>query len=524
MNRRILLQITLPAAAIGMLLFGACLVSAWYINRLQTDLASILSENVTSLEAAQELEIRVRQLRFHSFLYLIDPTPTRRQPIEQDHKQFENALRLARVSVNTDAEQLCIHRIEEGYHQYHRELSNLLNASQHGTGAELAQLFDAHPVRHVVEPSQELLRVNKEMMEETAGESRRVARQAQLVLILIGIVGPVSGLIVGYGIARGLSRSIYQLSVRVRDMAHRLDHDVASVSIEADGDLQKLDRQLEQVVQQVEEVAERQQRHQSEMLRAEQLAAVGQLAASVAHEVRNPLTSIKMLVELAIRARDPKPLTTEDLRVIHREATRLEHTVQSFLDFARLPKPQRESCDVREVIAQAIELVRARASQQKIEIVQLCPEEPLAVSVDRNQLCTVLVNLYLNAIDAMPHGGRLEVRVAATPGQAVSITVADTGPGIEAELLSRLFTPFFSTKATGTGLGLSLSRRIVEEHGGTLCYANRPTGGAIFEISLPPIQKHVPFRSFCAGLPLSPQNQLIPSKVHSIHEEATGHR
>src|SRR5262249_11804413 len=155
----------------------------------------------------------------------------------------------------------------------------------------------------------------------------------------------VSGLIGGYGIARGLSRSIYQLSVRVQGMAQRLDQDVASVSVAADADIQSLDKQLQHVVARVEEVAQRLQQHQREMLRAEQLAAVGQLAASVAHEVRNPLTSVKLLVESALK---PRPraggtpgLTREDLEVIHGEVVRLEQTVQGFLDFARPPAPRR---------------------------------------------------------------------------------------------------------------------------------------------------------------------------------------
>src|SRR5262249_23599132 len=158
------------------------------------------------------------------------------------------------------------------------------------------------------------------------------SRWARLAMVVLGVLGPVSGLIGGYGIARGLSRSIYQLSVRVQDMAQRLDQDVASVSIAADGDIRNLDMQLQHVVRRVEEVAERSQRHQREMLRAEQLSAVGQLAASVAHEVRNPLTSVKLLVESALRSHNRDPLTVDDLEVIHGEVVRLEQTVQSFLD------------------------------------------------------------------------------------------------------------------------------------------------------------------------------------------------
>jgi signal transduction histidine kinase len=506
MNRRVFLQVTAPALVLGILLLGTCLVSVRYINRLQTNLANILSANVTSLEAAQELEIQVRRLRFHSFLYLLDPKPTRLKPIEEDHRLVEAALDQVRPWAKTPEELGCVQSIEDGYRQYRDEMTRLREQVSSGVARNnLGELADAHPVQYVMKPCQDLLRLNKEAMDETARESERVSRQAHLALLLLGLAGPVGGLVIGYGIARGLSRSIYRLSVRVQDMAQRLDTGETWVSIAADGDLANLDRQLQHVVRHVEEVAERLQRHQREMLRAEQLAAVGQLAASVAHEVRNPLTAVKLLVELALRpqplsgGREPpeqcslrgftppaQGLTMDDLRVIHREIARLEQTVQSFLDFARLPAPRRSRCDLRAVITQAVELVQARARQQQVEVAVRCAEGPVAGDVDRGQLGTVLVNLCLNALDAMPHGGRLEADVETVPGEGVRLRVADTGPGIPPELAGRLFTPFASTKPTGTGLGLSISRRIIEEHGGRLTADNRPEGGACFTIWLPP--------------------------------------
>src|SRR5262249_26519608 len=155
-------------------------------------------------------------------------------------------------------------------------------------------------------------------------------------------------------------------------------------------------------------------------------------------------------------------------------------TLQTFLDFARLPKPQRATCDVRDVVAQAVELVQARAGQQNVAISRRRPDQPVQASVDRDQLRTVLVNLCLNALDAMPHGERLAIDLDTASGGEVSLAVTDTGSGIDPEMLGRLFTPFASTKPTGTGLGLSLSRRIVEEHGGRLTAGNRPEGGACF--------------------------------------------
>ena len=496
MNRRLLFQVTLPAVVIGTVLLGACLVNAWYISRLQNNLANILSENVASLKAAQELEIRVRQLRFHSFVYLLDPLPARLEPIEKDHERFEEALRLAQTSANNPEERAYLETIQTGYQRYHDEMAELRQTVSPGKPrTDAGALADAHPIRPVVDQCQELFRVNEEAMGRTAEESAQVGRQARMAMLLLGVAGPVGGLIIGYGMARGLSRSIYQLSVRVQDVAQRLGpeaEDVASVSVAADGDLRNLDKQIGHVVRRVEEVAERLQRQQRDLLRAEQLSAVGQLAASVAHEVRNPLAAVKMLVEAALRPRNRKPLTEDDLRVIHGEVGRLEQTVQSFLDFARLPTPRRSACDLRAVLAQAVELVQARANQQEVKITVRSPEEPVTADVDRSQLCTVLVNLFLNSLDAMPHGGTVDVTLEASPAAGLGLVVADTGGGIPAEMLDRLFTPFASTKPTGTGLGLSLSRRIVEEHGGRLTGANRPEGGACFTLTLPADQGPIP--------------------------------
>jgi signal transduction histidine kinase len=486
MNRKILLQVTGPAVVIGLILLATCLAGAAYISKLQTNLASVLSANVRNLEAAQELEIRVRQLRFHSFLQLFDPSAKHRQSIDDDRRRFEESLAVVREFANTPQEQRCLQAIEQGYERYQRELARLpAEAGAAGNGANLGKLADAHPVLYIVEPCQELLRINKEAMRSISQESSAGSRRALITLFFLGLAGPAGGLIIGYGVARGLSRSIYQLSVRIQSMARRLDHDVASVNIAADGDLQKLDHQLEHVVRRVEDVAQRVQQQEQDMIRAEQLSAVGQLGASVAHEVRNPLTSIKLLVDAALRTKNCKPLSTEDLQVIRGEIIRLEQTVQALLDFARLPAPQRSTFDLREAINQAIELVGPRARQQQVTNSTHAGDNEVLVDADRSQVHTVLVNLFLNSLEAMPDGGDLEVCLERTPGNEARISISDTGKGIPPEMIGRLFTPFASTKPTGTGLGLNISRRIIEEHGGRISAANRAERGACFVITLP---------------------------------------
>jgi signal transduction histidine kinase len=486
MNSKLTLRVAAPAVALGLLLLTACLAGVRYINRIQQNLAEILRENVTSLQAAHEVEISVRQLRFRSLLYLSDPTPVRNEPIIKAQKRFEEALIEAWESATTPEEKECVRKIESAYRQYQTELKRLRASAGPGqpVGA-FHEVADNHPIDKVVIPCVQLLHINKEKMDQTAEDSQRQADQGYLAMLLLGVVGAVGGLVMGYGMARVLRQSIYRLGVRVHDMAQHLDRDVATVSVVADGDFTSLDRQMQHIVGQVEAVAERLQRQQRELLRAEQLAAVGQLAAGVAHEVRNPLTGIKMLVEAAQRPNTPRPLNAEDLRVIHREVARLEQTVQGLLDFARLPAPKRLRCDLRDAILPARDLLRARAEQQGVVVNFHDPGRPAVTLVDRGQLQTVLVNLLLNALDAMPTAGQVDVTWWPPTAGRLRIKVTDSGPGIAATVVDKLFTPFASTKPAGTGLGLSLSARIVEEHGGTITAANRPEGGACFIITLP---------------------------------------
>ncbi len=485
MKRKLLLRITVPTVVFGVLLFAACLLSIRYIHRLQSNLADILAENVISLQAVQELEIQVRQLRYHTFQYLSRPQPDLLDRIEGDQSKFENALDAVRMVSRTDEEKDLLREIEKTYEKYKSEHERLISESKGQTLPELFKIEEKHPVKLVVEPCQELLKINEDKIAQSAEDSQRVSREAYLAMLFLGIAGPIGGLVIGYGITRGLRRSIYQLSVRVQDLAHHLDQDLGSVSVSADGDLEALERKMQFIVQKVEEAAKRIQQQNRELLRTEQLSQVGQLAAGVAHEIRNPLTGIKMLVEAALRPQAPRPLNMEDTQMIYREVKRLEQTVQQFLNFARLPAPQIASCDLREIIQQAWEPVRVRALQQKVEPAFHLPAAPVMVSVDAGQIITVLVNLFLNALDAIGGAGRIEVFLAPAEGAVIRLQISDTGPGIPPEIQEKLFAPFATNKPHGTGLGLFLTGRILDEHGGSISASNRREGGACFTITLP---------------------------------------
>jgi signal transduction histidine kinase len=486
MNRKLFLRITIPSVIFGIVLFAACSLSIMYIHRLQANQADFLAQNVISLQAVQEMEIQVRQLRYHSFLYLLNPQPERLERIKSDQVLFEEALKAARGVSTTEAEKELLKTIEQTYEQYQKEQDQLIQIAQEGPLPEAVyQIADKHPVKLVIVPCKQLLQINTEKMTASAEDSQRVSREGYLAMLFLGIAGPAGGIVVGYGVTRGLRRSIYQLSVRVQDLAHHLDQDVGSVSVVADGDLETLEAKMRFIVRKVEDAAKKIQEQQRELLRTEQLSQVGQLAAGVAHEIRNPLTGIKMLVEASLRPQSPRPLNLEDCQVILREVKRLEQTVQQFLNFARLPAPQIAHCDLRDIIRQAWELVRVRAQQQQVEPSFHMPAEPVIISADAGQLTTVMVNLFLNALDAMGTQGRLELHLAPAEQGKVRLRICDTGPGIPPEIQEKLFQPFATNKPHGTGLGLFLTGRILDEHGGNISANNRPEGGASFTITLP---------------------------------------
>ena len=471
-----------PFVLLGGLLAAACLASTWYINRLQADLARAVRHDASRMEAADELQVQLRHLRFHTLVYAADPTDARRALIRTDIAQADAAVDAIRRDIGSEDDAL-LTAIERDYDEYKRGLGPGGVPLAATSLPDLVRWSDAHPMRNLQHSCRDLSDRQRARMDAGLARSEAQSAWAGRVLLGLGLAGAFGGLVIGYATARGQSRRAAQLSVRVQAVQSQLDQEVGAVTVEVPtGDL---DEQLDRVVDRVKDVCRRLQEQERDLLRAEQLAAVGQLAAGVAHEVRNPLTGIKLMVEGALRAVNPVPPTGEDLRMIRQEIVRMERTVQGLLDFARTPPLDRRPHDLRVLVAEAAALARGRADQKPVAVRVDLPDAPVPVSADRDQMLSLLTNLLFNAIDAAPSAGHAGVCVAVGSGGSMKVEVTDTGPGIDPAVADRLFTPFVTTKATGTGLGLTVARRVARDHGGTLTAANRPEGGARFTLTLP---------------------------------------
>jgi signal transduction histidine kinase len=221
---------------------------------------------------------------------------------------------------------------------------------------------------------------------------------------------------------------------------------------------------------------------QERLLAQERLAAVGQLASSVGHELRNPLGVLSNVVYLlATKLGRDDPWLDRQLRTAEREVGAATLIVSDLLEFARPREPIFAPVDLPGLVEEVLSVAPPPAG---VEVARQWPDDLPALRADRDQLRQVLLNFVNNAYDAMPDGGLLAL-AAARDGDEVVLSVGDTGPGIDAETRARLFEPFFTTKAKGIGLGLAVTRRIVEAHGGSIDVTSPPGAGARFQLTVP---------------------------------------
>lgn len=220
------------------------------------------------------------------------------------------------------------------------------------------------------------------------------------------------------------------------------------------------------------------------MARFERLASLGRLSAGIAHEVRNPLTGISLLLD---ELHDRMLANPEDQGLIQRalqEIERLEKLVNELLNFSSLPDTRLAPGDLSAVLKDTLFLVNKQCQKQKVTLVEDFPEHLHYAQMDSDRLKQAFLNLFTNALDAMPDGGVLTVSAETFAG-GVCIKVRDTGPGIPGDLLSLIFEPFYTTRGEGTGLGLSITHTIIASHGGQIEAQSRESKGTTFIITLP---------------------------------------
>lgn len=547
MGTRTIVIATWPVIATSLLLLGLGVLAAWWVDKTQSDNSLLIAQEVHGVVAAQDLYTKMREFRRNLDLFLRMGSKSEFAKIQSQRAETQQLLSEAKQSARTPTEQALIEVVERGYIHFYDEYRRIkaVESRDHQQQA-LSNLVDQILTKEVLEPAQKCVDYNRQVIETSNQALKQTAKRIRIGFILLGTCGALAGLALGVGVALNLRKTMVKLHVSVQGVAGRLTEVLGPVTLSEGTTMQELQLSLQAMEQHIAEVVERLQRQDLEILRREQLASMGQMAAGMAHELRNPLMPMKMLVQAAVQQGPDGPgLRGRSLQVMSEEISRMETSLQAFLDFARPPQLEKVVFDMRALCVQTLELVSARASSQEVQLIKRFPETPVRVYADATQLRQVVLNLVLNALDALPNGGTIEIRVEARdddqatnrlsseavrlaefalapsglrqiPQNEVSehplarhslnqssrlgmieagwciVTVRDTGTGLAPEITDRIFEPFVTTKETGHGLGLSTCRRVVQAHGGVITAANRPEGGAVFSFRLPMVRDELP--------------------------------
>jgi two-component system sensor histidine kinase HydH len=473
-------RILAPTLGVSLVLLAVGLAAAIYAYLWNDRMSRLLETRVSAVLATQELVLSIRDVRHalsrydltHDEDYLDLANNALKDSIELIPQLSKYALEDENAALKQIGQQLKVVR---------DELDQLPTDPPSNT-----EVLRTSITVLALTPTQDMLDRRQVAVSEESRLNRVNADRIGMSLAILGLCGAGAGLLAGFGMARGITRSIEQLGGSVHSVAETIS-DSNEPAIERPVGFHELIATVADIRQKTAGIMDELEQSREKAIRSDQLAAVGQLAAGIAHELRNPLTAVKLLVDGAVE--QSTPLSGTELLVLQDEVAHMEQMTQSFLDFARPPKLTRQPIELNQIIEQCQELIRHRCGMLGIEVI--VDTQPLTVMGDPQQLRQVILNLLLNAIDAQPNGGsiKLAVREEQQSGHFI-IEIVDRGSGISDEFRERIFDPFVSSKETGMGLGLAISRRIVRSHGGDITASSQRSSdngasGATFKITLP---------------------------------------
>lgn len=316
--------------------------------------------------------------------------------------------------------------------------------------------------------------ISKEPLNSTLAATRQKIYLIGAAIISIGIM-------LGLMAARKILKPIIILNEGVKQVGEgELGVEVPVVGM---GEIKELAGSFNKMSVKLKELVDAIKSAQKNLVRTEKLYAIGEFSAGVAHEIRNPLTSIKMLFQL-VKSRK-ETMSQQDIEVIEKEINRIDRIIQSFLAFARPEKVDMSEVNIKHVLDDVITITKPKMTQCEIQLEQVLPPELPNIHGNFDALKQVFLNLVLNAIQAMDkNGGTLGIEAVAADG-ALSIIIKDTGMGIPEKHVKKVFDPFFTTKKDGTGMGLALTHNIVNDHAGSIDIESVPGRGTSVKVKFP---------------------------------------
>jgi len=317
-------------------------------------------------------------------------------------------------------------------------------------------------------------------------DMRADIRRTRRVLILIGLVGLLVGLAGSSLLAKRITRPLKELvegTVRISrgDFSRRIQPASAD-------ELGGLARSFNDMTSRLLEARERMESANRRLVQAEKLASIGRLSATIAHEIRNPLTSVKLNIQRIAESEHLDEIEREHLGICQEGVGQIEKFIKELLDFTRVPELARERFPLDQVLEESLKMLKDAFRQKRVTVEKSYAQGLPPANVDGDRLRQVFLNLLRNAFEAVDEGGRISVSLAAgggEEGRTYLVRISDNGAGIPEKDRENIFEPFFTTKSSGFGLGLANARKIVEQHGGSVRVVGKRGRGSAFVVILP---------------------------------------
>ncbi len=475
-------RILLMLCALVSITVAGGLITIGYTYIIDGFFAAVTGTDVQALQASQELETALVMQKGYVTYFAQDRDPQWLKQLTKHHASFEEALKKGRQWAETDKERGILNEMESEYIRYSHARDDVIKLYEENKtkgGLDL-QKSARGQFFHIIDLSRQFRNASEQRI---AGVREKVKNQAALInvlaaLALISVI--ILSLVLGYSLVNDVLEPIRQLALASEGPRGDLG---------AEDEVKALSRRFQNLIDDVDQTKSKLKWSREHLQQAEKWALVGKLAAGVAHSVRNPLTSVKMRLFSMERTLALTPSQKEDFEVISEEIRHIDTIVGNFLEFSRSPKLKMQKMSPSNAVDVVLQLLRHRLESYDVKVAVKRDKPLREILADPDQLKEVLVNLIVNACEAMVDGGSISIEEEESStdslGPVVVMRVSDTGPGIPAPIQEKLFQPFFSTKEEGTGLGLSIAARIVEEHGGWLDLESKEGQGATFIITLP---------------------------------------
>ncbi len=475
-------RIYLILTALVIITMSGGLVTVWYTYRMERLLTTVTDKEMSAFHAAMALEIAlVNQKGFLSY-YFIEGNPDWLRQLGEYRQIFKERLNEALALAGGEKEKSALNRLQAEYARYIDVKDRVIAYYQTGNR-------DAGTVLHrqardlffsVLRLCEEFRDIHKDRIILAKSENQAEAAKLRIIAATAVFVSFLLAVLLAFVLGYEVLGPVRRLAAEAEGQG---DGSAAGDEVKA------LSRSVRGLIQNVDQTRTELRKSRESLQHAEKLALVGKLAAGMAHSIRNPFTSVKMRLFSLNRSLKLAETQKEDFDVISEEIRHIDTIVQNFLEFSRPPKLSMQSISPSVVVDLAIQLLQHRLKSYdvgvKIERAHPLPE----IDADPEQLKEVFVNLVVNACEAMERGGSIviqeEVAQNHSGGVMAVIRVSDNGPGIDESIREKVFQPFFTTKEEGTGLGMSIVARIVEEHGGGIEIESNQDGGATFVIALP---------------------------------------